>query len=388
MVQISIIIPVYNAERYLADCVESVLNQSYTDFELILVDDGSTDGSLSVCSKYRILDRRISVLHMENGGIFQARRRGIDCAKGEFVTFLDADDWIEKNALEKAIECLVENPEIDLLSYEYFNSSGVEKNLYKEGIYNKEKIEKEIIDGMMFDHKIGQRRLNPSLCTKYIRCSIVKEIVGNVTARVTLGEDALVTYPAVCMAKKIALYHQAFYHYTNNETSSTHVIPLQSMEYVANFQENITEIMERLGYRKRLEDQIACYTRHLLSMVVNKCYGIELSSIAYKFPAARFSVTEKVAVYGAGVVGKSYIKEIVMDRCCILSGWYDRQYQALSPYMDVKVENPDDIADCDFDKIVIAIVKENVAEAIKEELIHYAGVPEEKIFWNKPIKVN
>lgn len=97
---VSIIIPVYNVKPYLKRCVESVLNQSYTDFETILVDDGSTDGSSAICDEYLERDTRIRVIHKENGGLSDARNAGINAAVGEYIIFVDSDDFLDKDALD------------------------------------------------------------------------------------------------------------------------------------------------------------------------------------------------------------------------------------------------------------------------------------------------
>ena len=99
MPKISIIIPVYNAEKYLRNCLDSVLNQSFADWEMLLVDDGSTDASPSICDEYAAKDGRIRVFHKENGGVSSARNLGLDNAKGEYITFIDSDDWWEEGAM-------------------------------------------------------------------------------------------------------------------------------------------------------------------------------------------------------------------------------------------------------------------------------------------------
>lgn len=99
MDRISVIIPVYNTEKYLVRCVDSILNQTYTDLEIILVDDGSTDKSGSICDTYREKDPRIKVIHKENAGLPQARKSGVEAATGQFIYFVDSDDWVEDNLL-------------------------------------------------------------------------------------------------------------------------------------------------------------------------------------------------------------------------------------------------------------------------------------------------
>lgn len=98
----SIVVPVYNAEKYLDECLNSILRQSYSDFEVILVDDGSNDFSLDICRRYECSDRRVRVISKENGGVSSARNAGIEAARGEYITFIDADDWILEGSLEFA----------------------------------------------------------------------------------------------------------------------------------------------------------------------------------------------------------------------------------------------------------------------------------------------
>lgn len=106
---ISIIVPVFNIDQYLSRCIDSVLNQSYADYELILIDDGSTDTSPALCDRYADQDSRIKVLHIENGGPSKARNTGIDVASGEYITFVDGDDWIHKEYLKTLIGLINDN---------------------------------------------------------------------------------------------------------------------------------------------------------------------------------------------------------------------------------------------------------------------------------------
>ena len=107
-VTLSIIVPVYNVCDYLKDCIDSILAQSFTDFELILVDDGSTDGSGEICDEYVKRDSRIRVIHKGNGGVVSARKAGVAAAKGLYVGYVDGDDWIESDMYEKMVHYMRE----------------------------------------------------------------------------------------------------------------------------------------------------------------------------------------------------------------------------------------------------------------------------------------
>ena len=108
----SIIVPVYKVENYLEDCIESILHQSYKDFELILIDDGSPDKSPEICDEYNAKDDRISVIHKKNGGLSSARNAGLDNANGEYIVFIDSDDILREGALEKISNYLGNYPDV------------------------------------------------------------------------------------------------------------------------------------------------------------------------------------------------------------------------------------------------------------------------------------
>lgn len=109
MPQISVIVPVYNVERYLPRCINSILNQTFPDFELILVDDGSSDNCPFLCDEFQSKDKRVKTIHKQNGGLSSARNAGIELAEGEYISFIDSDDWIESNMLQELYELAVSN---------------------------------------------------------------------------------------------------------------------------------------------------------------------------------------------------------------------------------------------------------------------------------------
>ena len=115
---ISVIVPVYNTEKYLDECIQSILNQSFTNFELLLIDDGSTDRSGAICDQYAAKDERVRVFHKENGGVSSARNVGLDEAKGEWIAFVDSDDYLLSNALDLITD--LENEDFVICSYQRF----------------------------------------------------------------------------------------------------------------------------------------------------------------------------------------------------------------------------------------------------------------------------
>ena len=121
MEKVSIIVPIYNVEKYLSKCIESIINQTYTNLEIILINDGSPDDSLKICKKYQKMDKRISIIDKKNGGVSSARNAGIDASSGEYLIFVDSDDWLELDAVEYMVSLVKEN-NCDF---------GISKNCYK-----------------------------------------------------------------------------------------------------------------------------------------------------------------------------------------------------------------------------------------------------------------
>jgi len=119
----SVIVPIYKVEKYLPQCIESVLNQSFTDYELILVNDGSPDNSGAICDRYAQKDRRIKVIHKDNGGLSDARNHGLAIAEGEFVWFLDGDDYMAESAMENVADLIKSNPDLDMITCAHIKAS-------------------------------------------------------------------------------------------------------------------------------------------------------------------------------------------------------------------------------------------------------------------------
>lgn len=186
----SVIVPIYNVEKYLAECIDSVLAQTYTDFELILVDDGSPDGCGRICDEYAEKDSRITVIHKENGGLVSARKAGIKTAVGEYVVTLDSDDMIAPEMLRRANEIIKEH-KADLISFaiEFFNedSSYTAVENVPGGLYARSDIESKIFPKMLMAENM--EHMFYYLCAKVIRREILIKPQLAVDNAISLGED-------------------------------------------------------------------------------------------------------------------------------------------------------------------------------------------------------
>ena len=129
MVKVSVIVPIYNVEEYINKCIDSILNQTFREFELILVDDGSTDNSGNICDTYKSIDNRVRVIHKDNGGLSDARNFGIEAATGEFLYFIDGDDFIHEDTLESMYNSIMKtNSDISVCNMiRYYGEEDTEK---------------------------------------------------------------------------------------------------------------------------------------------------------------------------------------------------------------------------------------------------------------------
>lgn len=271
---LSVIIPVFNVEKYIEECVRSVLGQTYKNLDIILVDDGPMDNSASICKRLEKEDDRIRLIKIQNSGSFQARKVGALYAKGNIITFVDADDIIETDAYENLVRLYGQYmPDILLFNYEYNNES-IPKNYYAEGLYLERDIQDKIILGMMYDYTLGCRKMEPSVINKLIKKDLFLKVTDEVDSRIPLGDDALITYPSVCLAKQIYVTNKVLYHYRKNTESCTHTFPLERIIEVQNFQKEISNLFEKMGVKDMMQFQVGCYVRSFISMMVKNWYGI------------------------------------------------------------------------------------------------------------------
>lgn len=221
-IKFSVIVPVYNVELYLRDCLESLLNQTFRNFEIILVDDGSTDKSGGMCDEYADKDARIKVLHKENGGPTSARVAGVQVAAGEYIACIDSDDWVDVSYLER-FNAVVEryNPDIaccSLCRVDGQNESEVRLPL-EEGYYSRADIENKIFPFLLED-EYG-RSFSPSLCSKVFRKELFLSSQLSVDLSLNMGEDSAVSKPCVFHAQSLYVMDVALYKYRYNSTSLT-----------------------------------------------------------------------------------------------------------------------------------------------------------------------
>lgn len=213
---ISVIVPVYNVQKYLEKCIESILSQTYKNIEIILIDDGSTDNSGKICDECVERDSRIRVIHQKNKGLSAARNRGIECSKGKYIVFIDSDDYIHNRMIEILYQAIIENhAELAICDFKY--------------VYEYNKDEKEIVSPIQ-NEVLNNNEVIEKLFEKNAWYYIVawnklykKELWDNIRFPVGyIHEDEAVIHHILIKCKKVVTVKQKLYYYRQIINSITH----------------------------------------------------------------------------------------------------------------------------------------------------------------------
>jgi len=227
---VSIIVPVYNTGSYLVPCLESIMHQSYENFEVLLVDDGSTDDSPEVCNRYADLDVRFRVFHQENGGVSKARNVGLHQSRGEFITFVDADDKINNYYLEQLMRPLLVNDAIDVAVGSIVRVTSAGKNKVANSYQDDKIYEGHEILRMLLDAFQG----NWYVWSKIYRADLFEDVYFDETLKT--GEDFDVVWKIFKKAEQVVYVRESEYYYMQRENSITTNVPFaENVKHFRNF---------------------------------------------------------------------------------------------------------------------------------------------------------
>lgn len=378
---ISIIVPVYNIENYLPQCIESILSQTYTDIEIILVDDGSTDKSGIICDKYASVDNRIQVIHKHNGGLVSARKAGIRSSHGEYVAYVDGDDWIEPDMYQTLYEIMItQNVEI-VMCGRYEDTGDVSRPVYQglpEGRYDKQALLDEIYPHMIIKDKFFDWGLFPGVWDKLFRKECVEKYQLEVNDELTMGEDAACAYPCLLNADSIFVLHKCLYHYRQTTSSMVKKVSDYKSER-RRFHLLYTTVYDSLDKYKFIFDLREQWMEYVLFLMIPRADGLfeDFDKLDFLFPFPKVRKGERIILYGAGTYGQRLYQYLQRTGFCIVLLWVDRNYTEFRK-MNLNVSEPEAVAACDCDTIVIANTYAKSRTGLYEELIF--KYPDKKIY--------
>lgn len=374
MCELSVIVPVYNVSEYLEKCLNSILAQTYGDFEVICVDDGSTDNSLEILRNYENRDKRIKVLHKDNGGLVSARKAGIAVAQGRYATYVDSDDWIDA----EMYACLmghIKDTNADIVTsglvLEYPNGVIVELEEMEEGEYEGERLNSIFYPNMISTKEFFVQNVSMHIFNKIYKTELLREKQMGVPDDITICEDAACVYPYFLEANKIVVIHKAFYHYRMRESSMMGTCEKK----VDSFKDIYTYLNKTIESSK---DNF--WQEQLCRLILFMMLMIQPKLLWYKGDMLPFSKIEKgkFVIYGMGRFGAAFKKALedqsgydivaIVDQNRKQANEWEKCY-TLEEFLNLKV---------DYDYILITILKRNICRNVKNKMIE-SGISGAKI---------
>lgn len=382
---LSVIVPVYNTAPYLKQCLDSIMNQTYSALEIILVDDGSTDGAGEICKAYESSDQRVKVVQQKNQGVAIARKNGLEKATGLYAVFIDSDDYIDKDYFEKMINAV---GNYDLVTAGVIferNDKHIVFDVLEQGVYVGEKQLEYVIDNMII-YKCGlERGLTYYIFNKLYRTDYAKRVIRQINEKVFYGEDSEFLYRYVLECSSVHITDICGYHYCNREQSTTH---RKHDNYLTNINElylSLKELFNRHERRDSLLQQLQIWMSIMIRLAPVKMGFSELAqlSIRYVFPLYETIRNKEIILYGAGTVGREYFLQLRRYHDIKLIGWTDKNAETYQKN-NYPVISLDEAIKQKYDYLVIAVNRRELMDEIKAELVRL-GIPEDKMIWEAPI---
>lgn len=382
--KIGVVVTIYNVEKYLKECVESIVNQTYRNLEIILVDDGSSDASGKICDEYQKIDLRIRVIHQRNEGVLAARYRGIKETNCKYVTFIDGDDFIDLNTYEALADSLDED--VDIVAFgiiRYFNQKKQQKefSLISAGKYLRKEIEQLIIPNMIWNLEEKKYGLEPSLCTKIIKRALLIDNLENIKSLgIHYGEDMALIYPVIKRARTFTILDECFYYYRQRNPGELPAY-IRDEEFLNKLYKLYSFLMVHFADQKECVKQIDYFYIYAVALR-QRVYGDESNNDKYLFPFWEVHKNSRIVLYGAGSVGQTYYNQLMRSKYYKISAWIDKNFEVYRKAGMTNIDSIQVLSSVEYDYIVIAVFSPQMAEDIRNDLIE-KGIAERKIIGGK-----
>lgn len=382
---VSVVIPIYNAEKFLENCIESVIKQTYPNLEIILINDGSTDSSLLMAEQFEKKDKRVRVFSQKNEGLIAARKKGVELANGKFIGFVDSDDWIEKDMYENLVNCISEF-DCDLVSSGIFHDyeSGRREecyDIYQQGLYTN--LTEDIIPTMLYDDYNDDMGLKCTLVNKLFRKNLLSKVYQNIDTRVFYGEDALTIYQYCLQCSSIYILRKSFYHYYIRNGSmcrkASEELTKNTFYLYSGLKNAFMNRKDTFSLMKQLKQYVLQLESHTLKML----FDIDVLALAnWDFSKYDKVLGKQIVLYGAGSCGQAFYQKLVQSGYKkTLVAWVDKNVNGKAEQCLYDILPVKHIVYLSYEYIVIAIKNEDIATEIKKDLIRDYGISNEKIIW-------
>ncbi len=369
--KLSVIVPIFNVKKYLRECLDSILRQSYREYELILVDDGSTDISGSICDEYAASDERINVIHKPNEGLVNARKTGLASATGQYIICVDSDDWIEQGMFERFVG-LMDSEDVDLVLAARYKDTGDSGRkilqAFPEGRYDRDRIRGEILPHMIMNDVFFRWGISPNMWDRVFKRDLLVKCQMDVDESLTMGEDAACTYPYILDCNSLYIAHDAYYHYRQTTTSMTSTSGDAELER-ERFRTLYHSVKKLLARRNCKDGLLRQWLGYVLFLSVPRADIIYdgFQDLDYLYPFSGVHKGDTIVIYGAGEYGQRLYRFNDRTGFCKVAALVDRNFLELSK-QGIPVVSPEEMSDLEFDSIVLAISFYDVRTLLLNEL--------------------
>lgn len=366
MSSISLILPCYNSAKTIERCLNSVINQTMLPDELIMIDDGSSDDTSEIIKKFTLDHEFCRLIEQDNKGALAARIVGIKSAKGEYVSFIDSDDWIDKDHFSY-IKALVEKNKPDIIAMGCMRETAEKVELrtinrIKNGVYKDGELS-EILPKVLRYNDFFEFGILPYLWNKLFKTSIIQHVIDDIDIELYDGEDVALIFSCLLKASSLLVDDSCMYHYMFYSDSVSHKKKETYYRNVSKLYLYLYDQFIKTDYADVLLPQLDQYMR---LMIWQSRPDKFIKSQIYLFPFDRVEKGARIVLYGAGVVGQTYYHQLQNIEYCIVVGWADRNWDSIS--VGAKLISPDDISLLKYDCIIVAVDSERLKERIKQDL--------------------
>ena len=377
--KISIIVPIYNAEKTLRRCINSIIIQTYPNIEIILIDDGSDDNSLAVCKSYAEKDKRVKVFHQSNSGLVRTRKLGISLAEGDYIGFVDSDDWVDDDFYEALYKNIYD---ADFIHTGYILEKGETKRLFDLSemiLTNRNRLTDEIRKKMIL--WLYRGKIAPSIWSKLFKKAFIKDIYSNVPDDQQMGEDLITFRIGIQKATKICISNIQKYHYCVRSNSMSHQIDEATVLAKMNLLSTLKSILNNMEI---YDDGNAI--RSLYKITIESIFAQSLQTPNMYFIGNIEKLREKkIILFGSGAVGNDFYAQIKKYDDINLISWMD-SFPEKNKYPWKQIENISEIRKYMYDFVIIAALRKDTVKSMKETLKNLA-VSSEKVIYQEPLNL-
>lgn len=380
---LSVVIPAYNIEPYLMECIASIERQSYACKEVVIVDDGSTDGTYGECVKASLLYENIKIYRQENLGVTVARRNGAKQATGKYVIFIDGDDYIEPLMFERMMEQAQEYEYVSCGVFRHYSEDRVE--IVCDSFQGKiTDLSQSVFRRMIYDFdQSRQQPMTPWMVNKIFRRSRAVEVLERIPAELAYAEDSAFLYQYILKCKNACFIKEPLYHYRYRPESAWHSKNENMLKNINLLYVHLKPIFEKEPTTYQLIPQLQKWMVLLIMNAVNKYMGFDrrFSIFQYRIDTSGL-LGKRIVLYGAGQVGKSIRRQLEDENIPVVL-WVDRDARHYHKE-GWNVREPERIKEISYDQILVAVKEEHLFISIRNDLIKRMKI-KNGILWRKPI---